>query len=155
MMNPIIDHDYAGKTIIRILNPDDPFHTWKVRADRFLLNDVCLPWESGATTYGIRPWIIGNEMGPSCVVWARSIGDALDEAADSGFLDADLVDMDEYLEMTEAEQGDYSCLGSASEPYQAWYWWYRDAWLEYQPTELLCLISEARGADADTLEELV
>lgn len=134
-------------------NDDD----WRVRADRFLLNDIRLPWEGHPET---RLFVVGDEMGANCAVWADNESDALDEAADQGWLDYLKPDPEDWAAMSEAEQGDFVLLGNASEPFDGQYLWLRKVDLSAQGARLLCLLAEARGKQwsdfgPETMEELL
>ena len=67
--------------------------------DRCLCNDICFIHEYHP--HRPVPWMIGNEYGALCLVWASNEADALNEAANAGKLDglavaeAD-VEYDEY-----------------------------------------------------------
>ena len=84
-----------------------------------LLNDVTMPGDFNP--HNVRLWVIGNEYGPVCAVWASNEQEALDEMLDQGyehFLVAD-EDFDEDLD----EQGFYAHLGNAGEHCDLSYAW--------------------------------
>lgn len=84
-----------------------------------LLNDVTMPGDFNP--HNVRLWVIGNEYGPVCAVWASNEQEALDEMLDQGyehFLVAD-EDFDEDLD----KQNFYTYLGNAGEPCDLSYAW--------------------------------
>lgn len=70
----------------------------------------------------IRPWLIHNEYGPLCVVFASCEQDALDEAADSDKLDSCLIAPEDYEEHgVNSDEPECAFLGNASEPFDLTY----------------------------------
>jgi hypothetical protein len=114
--------------------------------ERILCNDVRLPGESHP--YNLQLWIIGNEYGALGAVWADCEQDALDTLVDSGLGDGLLI------EEQDADE-DTARLGNAGEPADL-----TNAWLRvvaFDPARdwrLLCKFAEARGAAADTLDDV-
>lgn len=112
-----------------------------------LTNDVSLPWERHY--HNMRLWVIGNEFGALCAVWASCEQDALDEAADT-----------DLLAGLSAEDEDDECeciqrLGNHSDPYNMSYAWISKVILdEIRDVRLLCLMAEARGMCAGNLSEI-
>lgn len=113
--------------------------------ERILCNDVTLPHDR-FNPHSVRLWVIGNEYGPLCAVWASHEQDAFDAACDAGLL-AGLA-----IEEADADE-DAARLGNASEPHDL-----TNAWLQTvrlsgpDDWELVARFAEARGEGAETLE---
>lgn len=137
---------------------------YKLARERCLSNDVSFADE--LHPHRMRPWIIGNEYGPLCLVWASCEQDALDEACDRDMLAGLAMDAETYREQCQEACADAGCadeehkcstpdgimlLGNASEPFDS-----EHAWLaEVQLTPLQeRYFAEARGANAETLDEV-
>jgi hypothetical protein len=72
--------------------------------------------------YKIHPFLIHNEFGPLCVVYASNLQDALDEAVDGDKLDSCLVSPEDYKEAeAEGHSDEYANLGNAGEPFDLTY----------------------------------
>ena len=70
--------------------------------------------EGNLNWHRMRPWLIHNEYGPMCIVFAHHEGDALDQAVDSNRLDSCL---NEIEHATHGDECECSFLGNASEPF--------------------------------------
>ena len=115
-----------------------------------LCNNVVLPEEFHP--YNVRLWVIGNEYGALCALWADCEQDALDELIDQGKGDSFLVSEETQKEATEEEREEWTGLGSASEPCDLSHAWL--APVEFEPArdwKVLCRFAEARGQNSDTL----
>jgi hypothetical protein len=125
----------------------------EIDRERVLANDIVLPWESYPRQHNL--WLIGNEYGALCAVWADNEQEALDECVDKGLLDSFLIDTNdkEYDAQADTYLGqEVTHLGNAGEPADLSYAWMKPVNLKQQSVELLCLFAEARGANADTLD---
>lgn len=124
-------------------------HVVQVDADRCMCNNVILPGEYNPRN--VKPYIIGNEHGTFCLVWATCDGDALDTAVNASFLDCLKATEKDLDAMTAEERSELSCLGDAGEMFDL-----KDVWLE--PTilsrKMELLFAEARGANVDNLDLL-
>ena len=120
-------------------------------AERILANDVLLPWESHPRR--MRLFVIGNEFGAVCAVWATCEQDALDAMVDSGLGEAFLISKEDQAGATEEEREEWAFLGNASEPADL-----STAWIgavefdKARDCELLCRFAEARGQGAENLD---
>lgn len=88
-------------------------------ASRILCNDISLPDDHNP--HNVRLWVIGNEYGPLCAVWASHEQDAMDEAMDAGFLDSFKVEPE-----NEEELDGCAFLGNAGEPCNLDYAWMQE-----------------------------
>ncbi len=125
-----------------------PGHGIELEDERILCNDVRLPHD-GANPHNVRLWVIGNEFGVLCAVWASHEQDALDEACNAGLLSGLACDEPE----NEDEQDEVTRLGNAGEPHDLTYAWIQTVRLDgAKDWELIARFAEARGACADTLD---
>jgi len=89
--------------------------------NRVLLNDVVFPKhidpDSGFNPHGVKAYIIGNEYGALCLVWASYEGEALDNAVDGNMMNSMLAEEQDY------DNGDLTPLGNASELFDLSYAW--------------------------------
>lgn len=143
-------------------------------ADRCLTNNIIFADEYNP--HHVRPWVIGNQFGALCLVWAGNEQDAFDAAWNADKLGGLAVDEDDYRERCEeacadaechdpqcpwkedksACQCDHECntpdgvmlLGNASEPADSTYAWIAEVTLTPIQERYF---AEARGANADTL----
>lgn len=114
----------------------------------------------------VRPWIIGNEYGPLCLVWESCEQEAFDVAYDAGKLAGLSVDADKYEEQCKeecqragCEQASHACntpdgimlVGNASEPVDTEHAWIMEVVLTPIQERYF---AEARGANVDTLGAL-
>ena len=68
--------------------------------------------------HDVRAWVIYTEFGERCIVTGANEQDALDNAADSGALDSDIMSDEDYQEYSSNGWGDsYIHLGNAGEPF--------------------------------------
>lgn len=121
--------------------------------EKIFCNDVVFPHEFNPHTK--RLFIIGNEFGPLCAVWASDDREALDNAVDLDQMDSFLVSEEDARADDPEEDADGICrLGNASEPFDLTYGWIRHAPVDPIKTPWLALaFAEARGAGARTLDE--
>ena len=132
-----------------------PFHCAPAREvelddDKILCNNVVLPW--GFTPHFVRFWVIGNEFGPLCAVWADCEQDALDEAVDGNLLDSLQVDPAEFAQMPEDERDGFAHLGNASEPFDLTSVWVQTVRLSPEKDcQLLCALAYASGGGHKTI----
>ena len=125
-----------------------PSREIELENDRILCNDVHLP-HCRINYHNVRLWVIGNEFGALCAVWASCEQDALDEACDAGMLDG--LAIEEPKEGDEDE--DVTRLGNASEPFDLTNCWMQMVRLDGpKDWELIARFAEAKGACQDTLE---
>ena len=117
--------------------------------ERILCNDVTLPTHR-FNPHSVRLWVIGNEYGALCAVWAGNEQDALDEACDAGLLAGLAIDEPD----SEDEDEDIARLGNAGEPHDLTNCWMQTVRLNGpEDWELIARFAEARGACADTLDK--
>ncbi len=120
--------------------------------ERILANNVIFAGEFNP--HNVRLWVVGNESGPLCAVWADCEQDALDEGVDSDLLGGLLIDPADVEKMSDEEREGVSFLGNAGEPADL-----EHAWLgvvELEPTrdiKTIIRFAEARGACADNLDK--
>ena len=122
-----------------------------VNLDRCLAEDVVFKDEYNP--HSVRPWIIGNEYGALCLVWASSEQDALDNACDANLLAGIALD-EEVVEELVADGNEDSImyLGNASEPFESENVWLTDSITLTHKQERM--FAEARGAGAKTLDNI-
>jgi hypothetical protein len=124
-------------------------------ADRILCNEVVLPGERHPRKR--RLWVVANEYGVMGAVWADNEQEALDELVDADLGKGILVDADYLAGLTEEERDELAYLGNAGEAADL-----SNVGLEavkFDPKRekdlhLLLKFAEARGAGADTLDDL-
>jgi hypothetical protein len=142
--------------------------------ERCLTNDVIFRDEYNP--HRVRPWIIGNEYGALCLVWAAHEQDAFDAACDADMLGGLAIDADHYAELcrdeclsAECHEADcpwkedasacsctHECdtpsgvmlLGNAGEPFDSEHAWIAEVALAPVQERYF---AEARGANADNL----
>ena len=77
---------------------------------------------------GEHAYLIGNEYGLLCVAYGDCEGDALDNAADIGYLDCQLMSDAAHAEYDSNGWHDsFICAGNASEPFRSDYLWIKPA----------------------------
>lgn len=125
-----------------------PAREVELEDSRILCNDVMLPHDR-TNYHGVKLWVIGNEYGVLCAVWASHEQDALDEACDAGLLDG--LACDEPAE--NEEQDEVTRLGNAGEPHDLTNAWIQTVRLNGpEDWELIARFAEARGANQNTLD---
>lgn len=127
-----------------------PAHEVELSDEDILCNDVTLPWDFNP--HNTRLYVIGNEFGALCAVWANHEQDALDTAVNENKLDSMMVSEEDYDAMDEDEREGCASLGNAGEPFNLDHAWIQQVRLD--PTHdcrLLCAFAEARGACANNL----
>ena len=68
--------------------------------------------------WGETAYIIGHEYGTMCISYGRDECDALEHAANSGFLDSQLMSEEDHAEYSKNQWNDsYLYLGNASEAF--------------------------------------
>jgi hypothetical protein len=68
--------------------------------------------------HNVRAWVVYTEVGERCIVTGAHEHEALDNAADSGALDSDMMSDEDYQEYSSNGWDDSYCyLGNASEPF--------------------------------------
>jgi hypothetical protein len=115
--------------------------------DRCLCNDICFGHEYHP--HHPVPWMIGNEYGMLCLVWASNEQDALDIAADAGMLDGLAMEEKDVEYDDDGNEINTMRLGNTSEPFCSDYAWMHKVRLTHEQ-ELR--FAEARGAVAKTLD---
>lgn len=140
-------------TIHTAFNRLCPCGAHEIGAERILCNDVILPGERHP--YNMRLWVIGDEYGAICAVWASNEQDALDEMIDSGLGDSFLVADEDLASMTPKDREDLTHLGNAGELCDLANCWMGEAEFEKERDfELLIKFAEARGACAENLDKV-
>ena len=125
-----------------------PGHEIELEDERILCNDIRLPFDT-SNYRNIRLWVIGNEFGALCAVWAGHEQDALDEACNAGMLAGLAID-----ESPDEEDEEVTRLGNAGEPHDLTNAWMQTVRLNGpEDWELIARFAEARGACADTLDK--
>lgn len=112
--------------------------------ERILCNDIRLPHDR-TNYHNVRLWVIGNEYGALCAVWASCEQDAFDAACDAGLLGG--------LAIEEADADEEAArLGNAGEPHDLTNAWIQPVRLNGpEDWELVVRFAEARGEGAETL----
>jgi hypothetical protein len=78
--------------------------------------------------YGENAYLIGNECGLLCVAYGDCEGDALDNAADIGYLDCQLMSDEDHAKYDSKGWDDsFICAGKESEPFWSEYLWIKPA----------------------------
>jgi len=117
--------------------------------ENILCNNVIFPGEFNP--HNVRLWVIGNEFGPLCALWADCEQDAIDEGIDSGKLDGIMLSEEDAMER-EADGDDISLGGNASEPYDSDHLWMATVKLDSALDFALMLsLAESRGACSTSL----
>lgn len=112
-----------------------------------LLNDPVLPGEYNP--HRVRLWLIGNEYGPICALWAANEQEALGEMLDQGY-EHFLVQPEDVAPELE---GGYTRLGNAGELCDLDYAWIDEVVLDrVKDLKLIIAIAEGRGAGNNNLE---
>lgn len=92
---------------------------FKIKDECVLLNNVLFPKsidsEAAYNPHNVRAWIIGDELGISCMVWASNEQEAFDEACDAGMIDQMLSTDQDY------DNEELTALGNASELFDLTY----------------------------------
>lgn len=122
-----------------------PAREIELEDERILCNDVRLPCDR-TNYHNVRLWVIGNEYGALCAVWASHEQDAFDAACDADLLAGLAID---------EEDADEECarLGNAGEPHDL-----SNAWIQTvrlsgpEDWQLIARFAEARGAAQETLD---
>lgn len=126
-------------------------NTLELDEDRILCNDVRLPWESNY--HNTRLWVIWNEFGAVCAVWADCEQDALDAMVDADLGNSFLVDAGDVEKATEEERDEWAQLGNAGEYADLIYCGLAPVVFdESRDCRLLCAFAEARGNGQTTLD---
>lgn len=115
----------------------------ELEQERILANNVIFPHDFNP--HNVKLWVIGNEYGSLCAVWADCEQDALDIAVDAGLLDGLAIDEKDATEET-------ARLGNAGEPFDLDYAWIQVAPIDKQDIKIQLKFAEARGAQEDNLD---
>ena len=121
-----------------------------------LANDVVFEGEFNPNN--VRFWVIGNEFGVLCALWAPE-HKLLETAVDEGKLDGHMIEQDDLkdyqvddFDANNPEYNDVAFLGNA-EPFDLTNVWYQQ--VDITPSDktfsLLLRFAEARGSASDTL----
>jgi hypothetical protein len=98
-------------------------------------------------------WAFGNEFGLLCVVAHRNESDAMDEAADLGFLDQQRMSAEDEAEYeSQGWEDSFIRLGNASEAFWSEYLWTDKVKLT---PRLLAVLRKAEEAGASLLSEVI
>lgn len=96
-------------------------NSFELSDDKILLNNVLFPKsidpDAWPNPHNVKAWIIGNEFGGICLVWASNEQEAFDEAVDANMLDSMLAENQDY------DDDSLTALGSASELFDLTYAW--------------------------------
>jgi hypothetical protein len=118
--------------------------------DAVLCNDVTFADERHP--YNVRAFVIGNEYGALCLVWAAHDQEALDVACDEGLIDGLSLDAETVKEREEKYDGEgVMRLGNASEPFDSEHAWIDEITLTPAQDRRF---AEARGAAVAKLSDL-
>lgn len=125
----------------------------EVDAEGILLDNAQLPPEIDVSDrynpHNIRLWVIGNEHGPICAVFAGCERDAFDQAVDLDQLDCLMEDDQNYDDETLAS------LGNADELFDLSYAWIAEVEFDAKrDIQLIVAIVKARAEGLDNLGEL-
>jgi hypothetical protein len=123
----------------------------ELNSDCILCNEEpILPGDSHC--YNMRLWVIGNEFGACCAVWASHEQDALDNAVDANMLDSELLENQDEGYDNEGEVIDgYISAGNAGELFHSDYLFIHQVEFDIiRDWELLKAF--ARCSDNDTLD---
>ena len=141
----------------KIALPTDPHYHNEVllEPEKILCNDVQLPGEPhrGHT----KLWVVFNAHGAMGAVWAGDVEEALDVLVDADLAQGILCDADTLTSMTESEQEGLTPLGNNGQ--LADLTDVQVVEVKWNPSRekdlsLLLKFAEARGAGADTLDDL-
>ena len=121
----------------------------EIERKRVLCNDVTLPWDYNPHNVGL--WLACNEFGTMGASWATCEQDALDELCDAGLTLGCMVD---NQNPTEEERERLCPLGNAGELHDLDNVAIEQIDLDACGARVLCEFAEARGACADTLDEV-
>jgi len=124
-----------------------------VKAENILLNNVILPTTIDAKNaynlHKVKLWVIGNERGAICAVWASRTIEALDEAVNANRLDCMMADKQDY------DNDRLTPLGNASELFDLSYAWIGEVEIEAsRDIQLIIDIVRASEQGLDNLGEL-
>ena len=118
--------------------------------ENILANDVIFPWE--LNPHNVRLFLIGDEFGPICAIWASCLQDALDEMVDANLGDRFLINEEDIKDYEKDDLMDsITYLGNTSEPADLEELWTEEIDLGEQTIPLLCKFAEARGGCYDHL----
>lgn len=96
-------------------------NSFELSDDKILLNNVLFPKsidpDAAYNPHSVKAWIIGNEFGWLCMVWASNEQEAFDEAVDANMLDSMLAENQDY------DDESLAALGNASELFDLTYAW--------------------------------
>ena len=125
---------------------------FELDGERILCNDIRFPWEG--SYHNTRLWVVCNEFGPVCAVWADCEQDAIDTMVDEGLGDSFLVSPEMVAEATEEEREEWERAGNGGECVDLTYCGLSPVVFDHgRDCRLLCEFAEARGEGRDTLEK--
>ena len=120
--------------------------TCELEGDKILCNDVCLSRsiDPDASSFNTsKPYVIGHEFGPICMVWAAHEQDALDNAVDANMLDCLMADNEDCDRDSEG----YASLGNAGEAFNLDYAWMAE--VEIDPArDIKLIVKLVRASEA-------
>lgn len=127
-----------------------PAREVELNDEKILCNNIVLPFSFNPHT--VRLWVVGNEFGAICAIWADYEQGAFDEGIDAGLLDSLLVSEEDQKEADEETQEEWVRLGNADEPCDLTNVWIQAVRLSPEKDcELLCAFAYASGAGQKTL----
>lgn len=103
--------------------------SFEIQPENYRLNDACFPF--GFNPHNVRPFIIGNEFGAICVVWATCEQDAFDSMVDANF-EQFIVSPETIAEMSDEEREELTGLGNSSELCDLTYAWIEEVSIDYK-----------------------
>lgn len=122
-------------------------HHADLSADRVDVSE-CFFGQPAFNPHNVRLWVIGHEFGAVCAVWASCEQDALDNAADRGWMDMFLIGDD--ADVTD----DAAFLGNAGEPFDLTYAWCVP--VQFDPVRdlrTIVILASAHGAEYGPLSD--
>ena len=134
---------------------------YKLDADKVMTDDITMRHEHQIGYSQL--WLIGNEFGPICAVWAATTQEALDAAVDADMLDSLLIDENDICKqdptiardsLSGYRSDEYIRAGNASEAFSSVYLWVKLAPIGEQTTLVQIRFAECRGAAVDNMGAL-
>ena len=122
---------------------------YELNPKEILCNDIIFPWEYNP--HKVRPFVISNEYGTLCLVWADCIQNAIDNACDLNMLNSFIVDEKDY---TEEEKNDLVHIGNAGELSDLTYMQCNEIDISKLGNRVIAMFAEVRGACKDSLDYL-
>lgn len=137
------------------LNQSSPFaknpSIVELPGDKILTNNVIFPKhidsESSYNPHNVRLWVIGNEHGALCAVWAGHEQEAFDEACEAGMIDCLMAEIQDY------DNESLTPLGNVSELFDLTTAWIGEVeWQVERDIKLILAMVRAVERQENTLE---